>query len=140
MVLRCSTATTPAARPHHLLKTHKAHTDMNTRACDVLSAADVSGIIAMAWSDDTPFEAIEQQFGLSEAEVIALMRDQLKTRSFRVWRIRVRGRPAKHGGRNKMDLQSQMHPSNSTVQSLALNDSQEDFPVPSFSLTQASLQ
>lgn len=113
---------------------------MNTRACDVLSAADVSSIIAMAWSDDTPFEAIEVQFGLCEAEVIALMRDQLKTRSFRVWRIRVRGRAAKHGGRNKMGLQSQMHPSNLTVQSLALNDSQEDFPVPSFSLTQASLQ
>ena len=50
---------------------------MNTRACDVLSAADVSGIIAMAWSDDTPFEAIEQQFGLSEAEVIASVKKQL---------------------------------------------------------------
>jgi len=113
---------------------------MNTRVCDVLSAADVSGIIAMAWSDNTPFEAIEQQFGLSEAAVIALMRDQLKTRSFRVWRIRVRGRQAKHSGRNKLDLQSHMPPSNATVQSLALDDSQEDFPVPSFSLNQASLR
>jgi uncharacterized protein (TIGR03643 family) len=60
------------------------------------SAADVSAIIAMAWQDDTPFEAIAMQFGLSEVEVIALMREQLKTRSFRVWRMRVRGRSAKH--------------------------------------------
>lgn len=61
-----------------------------------LSEADVSSIIGMAWQDDTPFEAIALQFGLREAEVIALMREQLKTRSFRVWRMRVRGRVAKH--------------------------------------------
>lgn len=46
-------------------------------------------IIEMAWEDRTPFEAIEFQFGLSEKEVIALMRNTLKRSSFNLWRKRV---------------------------------------------------
>ena len=61
-----------------------------------MSAADVSAVIGMAWQDDTPFEAMALQFGLSEDQVIALMRAHLKARSFRVWRMRVRGRASKH--------------------------------------------
>ncbi|MBU2256387.1 MAG: TIGR03643 family protein, partial [Gammaproteobacteria bacterium] len=41
-----------------------------------------SRIIEMAWEDRTPFEAIESQFGLSETQVIALMRRSLKAGSF----------------------------------------------------------
>lgn len=54
-----------------------------------LEANDVDRIIEMAWEDRTPFEAIRFQFGLSEAEVIKLMRDQLKKKSFQLWRARV---------------------------------------------------
>jgi uncharacterized protein (TIGR03643 family) len=61
-----------------------------------MSAADVSAVIGMAWQDDTPFEAMALQFGLSEDQVIALMREHLKARSFKVWRMRVRGRYSKH--------------------------------------------
>ena len=61
-----------------------------------LDAADVSRVIEMAWEDRTPFEAIETQFGLDEAAVIALMRQQLKPGSFRLWRERVRDRKTKH--------------------------------------------
>ncbi len=43
----------------------------------------------MAWEDRTPFEAIEFQFGLSESEVIKLMRTELKPSSFIMWRKRV---------------------------------------------------
>ena len=50
----------------------------------------------MAWEDRTPFEAIQTQFALNEAAVIALMRLQLKRGSFRLWRARVRGRKTKH--------------------------------------------
>ena len=50
----------------------------------------------MAWDDHTPFEAIDQTYGLSESDVIALMRQSLKTGSFKVWRTRVRGRASKH--------------------------------------------
>ena len=61
-----------------------------------LTPRDVDRIIGMAWEDRTPFEAITYQFGLSEAEVIRLMRDQLKLRSWKVWRARVQGRKTKH--------------------------------------------
>lgn len=43
----------------------------------------------MAWEDRTPFEAIEFQFGQSEADVIKLMRQTLKRSSFNLWRKRV---------------------------------------------------
>lgn len=46
-------------------------------------------IIEMAWEDRTPFDAIKAQFGYSEAQVIALMRKQLKRSSFNLWRTRV---------------------------------------------------
>ena len=55
-----------------------------------------SRVIEMAWEDRTPFEAIDSQFGLSEAQVIALMRRSLKAGSFKLWRARVSGRPTKH--------------------------------------------
>lgn len=61
-----------------------------------LSPADQSRIIEMAWEDRTPFEAIEHQFGLSEAEVIKLMRNHLSAPAFRRWRARVNGRKTKH--------------------------------------------
>ncbi len=53
-------------------------------------------IIEMAWEDRTPFEAIEVQFNLSEKEVIALMRREMKRSSFKMWRERVSGRSTKH--------------------------------------------
>ena len=57
---------------------------------------DISRVIEMAWEDRTPFEAIKNQFGLSEAEVIILMRKSLKPSSFKLWRKRVQGRKTKH--------------------------------------------
>lgn len=50
----------------------------------------------MAWEDRTPFEAIEANYGLSEKQVVALMRRELKPGSFRLWRKRVSGRTTKH--------------------------------------------
>lgn len=60
------------------------------------SADEVSRVIEMAWEDRTPFEAIEVQFGLPEAQVIDLMRRHLKPSSFKLWRERVSGRHTKH--------------------------------------------
>lgn len=58
---------------------------------------DIDRIIEMAWEDRTPFEAILIQFGLTEAEVIELMRAQLKRSSFNRWRKRVNsGTSQKH--------------------------------------------
>ncbi len=46
-------------------------------------------IIEMAWEDRTLFEAIEFQFGITESEVIDVMRKELKPSSFKLWRKRV---------------------------------------------------
>ena len=57
---------------------------------------DISRIIEMAWEDRTPFEAIEQLYGLNESAVIRLMRQTLNPKSFKLWRKRVTGRRTKH--------------------------------------------
>ncbi|WP_156137152.1 TIGR03643 family protein [Vibrio caribbeanicus] len=62
----------------------------------MIKGDEVSRIIEMAWEDRTPFEAIEVQFGLTEPEVIQLMRRNLKSKSFKLWRERVSGRTTKH--------------------------------------------
>jgi uncharacterized protein (TIGR03643 family) len=61
-----------------------------------LSKEKTNRIIEMAWEDRTPFDAIEFQFGLSEKEVIELMRKEMKSSSFKMWRKRVSGRSTKH--------------------------------------------
>lgn len=61
-----------------------------------LTIIDTDRIIEMAWEDRTPFEAIEFQFGLSEKEVIELMRANSKPSSFKMWRKRMKGRTTKH--------------------------------------------
>jgi uncharacterized protein (TIGR03643 family) len=54
-----------------------------------MTSAEIDRIVEMAWEDRTPFEAIKVQFGFSEAEVIKLMRGELKLSSFKLWRKRV---------------------------------------------------
>ena len=63
---------------------------------DLLTIAEIDRVIEMAWEDRTPFDAIEAQFGLTEKEVIELMRRQLKLNSWKLWRARVQGRATKH--------------------------------------------
>ena len=55
-----------------------------------------SEIVAMAWDDETSFDNIKAQSGLSEPEVIKIMRSHMKPSSFRMWRKRVSGRASKH--------------------------------------------
>jgi uncharacterized protein (TIGR03643 family) len=104
-----------------------------------LSPADVSAIIAMAWQDDTPFEALALQFDLSEAEVIALMRENLKTRSFRVWRMRVRGRLGKHLALRQDRDRAQAPQTQPQWVGDVLADGQETFPLPPSAITRQSL-
>ena len=61
-----------------------------------LSETDVDRIIGMAWEDRTPFDAIKAQFGMPEADVIKLMRQQMRPSNWRKWRARVQGRKTKH--------------------------------------------
>lgn len=64
-----------------------------------MTESEISDIIEKAWQDEVSFDAIEATTGLSEAEVITLMRRELKPSSFRIWRKRVTGRKTKHGKR-----------------------------------------
>lgn len=59
----------------------------------------------MAWEDRTPFDAIQKSFGLSESQVIELMRSQLKRSSFELWRKRVTGRATKHNALRSKEVQ-----------------------------------
>jgi uncharacterized protein (TIGR03643 family) len=61
-----------------------------------LKSAVIDQVLEMAWEDRTTFEAIKHQFGLSEKQVIAIMRRKMKASSFRMWRKRVTGRSTKH--------------------------------------------
>ena len=70
-----------------------------------LEIRDLDRIIEMAWEDRTPFEAIKFQFGVSEAEVIKLMRKELKLSSFKLWRKRVNsGVSQKHLKKRNADI------------------------------------
>jgi uncharacterized protein (TIGR03643 family) len=68
-----------------------------------LTEADIDRIIEMAWEDRTPFDAIEVQFGLTEQDVVGLMRREMKPSSWRMWRARVQGRSTKHAALSAAD-------------------------------------
>ena len=61
-----------------------------------LNEVEIDRIVEMAWEDRTPFDAIKFQFGLSEADVKALMKKELKFSSYKLWRERVENCKTKH--------------------------------------------
>mgnify|MGYP001040999006 CR=1 FL=1 len=61
-----------------------------------LNEEQIDRIVGMAWEDRTTFEAIEIQFGLSEGEVIKLMKHQMTLKNWQKWRAHVQGRKTKH--------------------------------------------
>ena len=70
---------------------------------NALSERDIDRVVEMAWEDRTPFNAIEAQFGLTEQDVIAVMRREMKPSSWRMWRARVQGRATKHQALSAVD-------------------------------------
>ncbi len=68
----------------------------NHRPLSSLSAGDISAVIQMAWEDRTSFETIQERVGLTESDVIRLMRSELSRGAFRLWRARMKGRVTKH--------------------------------------------
>ena len=61
-----------------------------------LTPQSLSRAIRYAWEDRTSFEEIKERTGLTQSEVIVIMRRELKPSSFRMWRKRVAGRVTKH--------------------------------------------
>jgi len=73
-------------------------------AIDGLSDLQVDAIVRLAWHDRTSFDVIRERTGLTEDDVIVLMRRELEPRSFKIWRKRVSGRITKHRKRLKKHL------------------------------------
>ncbi len=69
-----------------------------------ISDVQLDRIIEMAWEDRTPFDAIQFQFGLSEADVKALMKKELKFSSYVLWRKRVENCKTKHVAKRVADI------------------------------------
>ena len=80
-----------------------------------ISTEITNKVIRMAWEDRTTFDEIEKSMGLSESDVIKIMRKNLKPSSFKMWRKRVSGRITKH---NKKFQQSRQNLKNTNQQDL----------------------
>ena len=63
---------------------------------------NLDSIIKLAWHDKTSFEKIKRLYGVTEADVIKIMRKNLKSASFKKWRERVSGRKLKHEKKYKI--------------------------------------
>ncbi len=53
-------------------------------------------VIWAAWADRISFEEIKKKTGLTESDVIKIMRKSLKSSSFKLWRKRVKSKNMKH--------------------------------------------
>ena len=71
----------------------------------------VDRVVRVAWQDRVTFDEIKKSTGLSEREVIKVMRRHLKASSFRCWRKRVWGRTTKHGRLFKQERKALKLPS-----------------------------
>ena len=59
-------------------------------------------VIWAAWADRITFEEIKEKIGMSESEVIKVMRKTLKPSSFKLWRKRVHTTSIKHRKKFKL--------------------------------------
>lgn len=53
-----------------------------------LSPTDIDAVIATAWDDKPPFNAVLAQHGLNEGQVVQLLKRQLTPNAFKVWKAR----------------------------------------------------
>jgi hypothetical protein len=79
-------------------------TNKSSEKIGQLSNGDISAVIQMAWEDRTTFETIKERSGLSEPQVIKLMRAELTADSFKLWRKRMKGRVTKHRALRAPDM------------------------------------
>jgi uncharacterized protein (TIGR03643 family) len=86
--------------PMAYMKVDKVNVSIKT----ALTEEDKDRIIEMAWEDRTPFDAIEKQFGLKEADVKVLMKKELKFSSYKRWRERVEACQTKHVKKRSEDI------------------------------------
>ena len=63
----------------------------------------IDWVIWAAWADRITFEEIKEKTGNSESDVIKIMRKNLKSSAFRLWRKRVHNTSIKHRKKFKLD-------------------------------------
>jgi uncharacterized protein (TIGR03643 family) len=57
-----------------------------------LSAAEIARVIDIAWNDKPPFNQVLLSHGLSEGQVVALLRRELTPNAYKLWVQRTKGR------------------------------------------------
>jgi len=50
-----------------------------------LSAAEIARVIEIAWDDHPPFNAVLLSHGLSEGQVVALLKRELTPNAYKLW-------------------------------------------------------
>ena len=56
-----------------------------------LSPAEIAAVIAVAWDDRPPFMAVLRSHGLSEGQVVQLLKRELTPSAYKTWIARTRG-------------------------------------------------
>jgi uncharacterized protein (TIGR03643 family) len=58
-----------------------------------LSPAEIAAVIATAWDDRPPFLVVLRTHGLSEGQVVQLLKRELTPSAYKTWLARSRGTP-----------------------------------------------
>ena len=82
-------------QPKHM-KRKQSHRPLTKTKKPEPNKGSTDWVIWAAWADRVTFEEIKAQTGLSESDVIAVMRRNLKPSSFRLWRKRAASKSIKH--------------------------------------------
>ena len=59
-----------------------------------LSAEEVQRVIATAWDDRPPYNAVLQRHGLGAGQVVALLKRELTPNAYKVWLARTKAAPS----------------------------------------------
>jgi uncharacterized protein (TIGR03643 family) len=63
-----------------------------------LTPAEIERVIATAWDDRPPFNAVLLGHGLTEGQVVQLLKRELTPNAFKLWTARTRGGAGGGGG------------------------------------------
>ena len=56
-----------------------------------LSPAEIERVIATAWDDHPPFDAVLMRHGLTQGQLVQLLKRELTLSAFKLWNARTRG-------------------------------------------------
>lgn len=63
-----------------------------------LTPAEIARVIEVAWDDRPPFNAVLLSHGLTQGQVVQLLKRELTPNAFKLWTARTRGTPAARPG------------------------------------------